>query len=165
VIHTPGHASNQLCYLLEEERLLFAGDHVMQGSTVIINPPDGDMAAYLASLEALFAEEIDYVAPGHGFLMGNPREVIERIIIHRRDRENKVLARLRAAGASTLEALVPAVYDDVPRERYGIAARSLLAHLLKLEREGRAGRSQALWRAGGDRGARVPVNRPPRASG
>ncbi|MCL4801718.1 MAG: MBL fold metallo-hydrolase [Burkholderiales bacterium] len=147
VIHTPGHASNQLCYLLEEERLLFTGDHVMQGSTVIINPPDGDMAEYIASLEALFAEDIAYLAPGHGFLMGSPHEMIERVIIHRRDRENKVLARLRAAGTATLEALVPAVYDDVPPQRHGIATRSLLAHLVKLEREGRARSADGRWAA------------------
>jgi len=147
VIHTPGHASNQLCFVLEEERLLFTGDHVMQGSTVIINPPDGDMAEYVRSLEALYAEDIAYIAPGHGFLMGRPHEMIERVVIHRRDRENKVLARLRAAGAATLEALVPTVYDDAPRERHGIASRSLLAHLLKLEREGRARCADGTWTA------------------
>lgn len=147
VIHTPGHASNQLCFLLEEERLLFTGDHVMQGSTVIINPPDGDMAEYLASLAALFAEDIAYLAPGHGFLMGSPHEMIERIIIHRRDRENKVLARLRAAGTATVEALVPTVYDDAPPQRHGIAARSLLAHLIKLEREGRVRSAAGRWTA------------------
>jgi glyoxylase-like metal-dependent hydrolase (beta-lactamase superfamily II)/8-oxo-dGTP pyrophosphatase MutT (NUDIX family) len=138
VLHTPGHASNQLCFLLEEERLLFTGDHIMQGSTVIINPPDGDMTAYFASLEALLAEDVDYIAPGHGFLMANLPEVVERLIVHRRDRENKVWHALRAAGSATVEELVPSVYDDAPQRRHGIAARSLLAHLLKLEREGRA---------------------------
>ncbi len=138
VLHTPGHASNQLCFLLEEERLLFTGDHIMQGSTVIINPPDGDMTAYFASLEALLAEDVAYIAPGHGFLMANLPEVVERLIVHRRDRENKVWHALRAAGTATVEELVPTVYDDAPQRRHGIAARSLLAHLLKLERDGRA---------------------------
>jgi len=69
VLHTPGHASNQLCYLLEEEKLLFTGDHIMQGSTVVINPPDGDMNQYLASLNALLSQDVTYVAPGHGFIM------------------------------------------------------------------------------------------------
>jgi glyoxylase-like metal-dependent hydrolase (beta-lactamase superfamily II)/8-oxo-dGTP pyrophosphatase MutT (NUDIX family) len=147
VIHTPGHASNQLCFMLEEERLLFTGDHIMQGSTVIINPPDGDMAEYIGSLEALFAEDIEYLAPGHGFLMGKPHEMIERVIIHRRDRENKVLARLRAAGTATVDGLVPTVYDDAPPQRHGIASRSLLAHLLKLEREGRVRCVDGAWSA------------------
>ncbi len=138
VLHTPGHASNQLCFLLEEERLLFTGDHIMQGSTVIINPPDGDMTAYFASLEALLAEDVAYIAPGHGFLMDKLPEVVERLVLHRRDRENKVLHALRAAGTVTVEELVPTVYEDVPPGRHAIAARSLLAHLLKLERERRA---------------------------
>lgn len=138
VLHTPGHASNQLCYLLEEEKLLFTGDHIMQGSTVIINPPDGDMRAYFASLEALLDEDVAYIAPGHGFLMDKLPEVVERLVIHRRDRENKVLHALRAAGQATVEELVPTVYNDAPPRRHGIAARSLLAHLLKLEGEGRA---------------------------
>jgi len=138
VLHTPGHASNQLCFLLEEEKLLFTGDHIMQGSTVIINPPDGDMRAYFGSLEALLVEDVAYVAPGHGFLMDKLPEVVERLVIHRRDRENKVLKALRAASQATVEDLVPTVYDDAPSQRHGIAARSLLAHLLKLESEGRA---------------------------
>jgi len=66
-LHTPGHASNQFCFLLEEERLLFTGDHIMQGSTVVINPPDGDMQAYFHSLQRLYAEPLDYFAPGHAF--------------------------------------------------------------------------------------------------
>jgi glyoxylase-like metal-dependent hydrolase (beta-lactamase superfamily II)/8-oxo-dGTP pyrophosphatase MutT (NUDIX family) len=138
VLHTPGHASNQLCYLLEEEKLLFTGDHIMQGSTVIINPPDGDMRAYFDSLNALLAEDIAYVAPGHGFLMDRLPEVVDRLVIHRRDRENKVLHALRALGPATLEELVPTVYDDTPPPRHGVAARSLHAHLVKLETEGRA---------------------------
>jgi glyoxylase-like metal-dependent hydrolase (beta-lactamase superfamily II)/8-oxo-dGTP pyrophosphatase MutT (NUDIX family) len=138
VLHTPGHASNQLCYLLEEEKLLFTGDHIMQGSTVVINPPDGDMRAYFDSLNALLAEDIAYVAPGHGFLMDRLPEIVDRLLIHRRDRENKVLRALIASGPATVEELVPSVYDDTPPSRHGVAARSLLAHLIKLETEGRA---------------------------
>jgi glyoxylase-like metal-dependent hydrolase (beta-lactamase superfamily II)/8-oxo-dGTP pyrophosphatase MutT (NUDIX family) len=135
--HTPGHASNHLCVLLEEERTLFTGDHVMQGSTVVINPPDGDMAAYLASLQALRQERLDWLAPGHGFLIGRPAEVIGALIEHRLRREAKVLAALghRPQPPATL---VAQVYDDVPAERHGLAQRSLLAHLLKLRGEGRA---------------------------
>jgi glyoxylase-like metal-dependent hydrolase (beta-lactamase superfamily II)/8-oxo-dGTP pyrophosphatase MutT (NUDIX family) len=135
VIHTPGHASNHLCYLLEEEKLLFTGDHVMQGSTVVINPPDGDMAAYLRALEALLAEDLEWLAPGHGFLVAEPHAVLRALIAHRLKREAKVVAALRPA-AEPIEVLLPRVYDDVPAALHGVAARSLLAHLLKLQAEG-----------------------------
>ncbi|MCJ7838389.1 MAG: MBL fold metallo-hydrolase, partial [Burkholderiales bacterium] len=146
VIHAPGHASNQLCYFLEEEKLLFTGDHIMQGSTVVINPPDGDMRVYLDSLRQLQGEDIDWFAPGHGFLMDKTQEVLERLLIHRLERENKVLKALREAGTATLEQLVPAVYDDVSTRLYAVASRSLLAHLLKLGSEGRAQETGAGWR-------------------
>jgi glyoxylase-like metal-dependent hydrolase (beta-lactamase superfamily II)/8-oxo-dGTP pyrophosphatase MutT (NUDIX family) len=145
VIHAPGHASNQLCFLLEQEKLLFTGDHVMQGSTVVINPPDGDMRVYLESLRQLQSEDIDWFAPGHGFLMDKTQEVLERLVIHRLARENKVLNALRQAGTATLEALVPVVYDDVQARVYPVASRSLLAHLLKLKADGRVVETQAQW--------------------
>jgi glyoxylase-like metal-dependent hydrolase (beta-lactamase superfamily II)/8-oxo-dGTP pyrophosphatase MutT (NUDIX family) len=135
-IHTPGHASNHLCYLLEETRMLFTGDHVMQGSTVVINPPDGDMRAYLASLEALLAEDVAIIAPGHGFLIGAPHKEMRRLIAHRLARESKVRAVLGAHGPATLEAILPRVYDDVPERMHRWAARSLTAHLDKLVAEG-----------------------------
>ena len=135
MIHTPGHASNQVCYLLEEERLLFTGDHIMQGSTVVINPPDGDMRVYLESLRRLQREDIAWFAPGHGFLMDKPQEVLERLLLHRLTRENKVLDAVRKAGSATLEALVIVVYDDVTVQVHPVASRSLLAHLIKLKAE------------------------------
>ncbi|MDZ7590552.1 MAG: MBL fold metallo-hydrolase [Rubrivivax sp.] len=138
VIHTPGHASNHLCYLLEEERLLFTGDHVMQGSTVVINPPDGNMAAYLQALHALLDEDLQWLAPGHGFLVAEPQAVLRALIAHRLRREAKVVAALRQAGPARLDALLPQVYDDVPAALHGVARRSLLAHLLKLLGEGAA---------------------------
>jgi glyoxylase-like metal-dependent hydrolase (beta-lactamase superfamily II)/8-oxo-dGTP pyrophosphatase MutT (NUDIX family) len=144
-IHAPGHASNQLCYLLEEEKLLFTGDHVMQGSTVVINPPDGDMRVYLDSLRQLQGEDLDWFAPGHGFLMDKPQEALERLLLHRLARENKVLNALRQAGAATLEALLPVVYDDVSARLHPVASRSLLAHLIKLKAEGRVRQSRASW--------------------
>ena len=147
VIHAPGHASNQLCYFLEDEKLLFTGDHVMQGSTVVINPPDGDMRVYLDSLRQLQSEDIAWFAPGHGFLMDKTQEALERLLIHRLERENKVLKALRTSGTATLEAVVPAVYDDVSARLYPVASRSLLAHLIKLKEEGRAEESGAGWRA------------------
>jgi glyoxylase-like metal-dependent hydrolase (beta-lactamase superfamily II) len=144
-IHTPGHASNHLCYWLAEDRMLFTGDHVMQGSTVVINPPDGDMAAYLASLRMLNAMAIDYFAPGHGFLIGEPRDMVERLLRHRLLRESKTMTALRRIAPATLDALVPAVYDDVPSAMHPWAARSLLAHLLKLESEGVACSRDGIW--------------------
>ncbi len=154
-VHTPGHASNHVCWWLEQESLLFTGDHLMQGSTVVINPPDGDMAAYLRSLRALRAAHDDgarplhWLAPGHGFLVAEPPAVIDALVAHRLRREAKVeavLQAVRAEGALPLETLVPRVYDDVPPALHGVAARSLLAHLLKLEAEGRAVQ-QGGWRA------------------
>ncbi len=144
-IHTPGHASNHLCYLLEEERTLFTGDHVMQSSTVVINPPDGDMAAYLASLRKLLDEPLDWLAPGHGFLMAQPRHVIEWIIEHRLKREAKVIDALRDLGPARIEALLAQVYDDVPERMHGVATRSLKAHLVKLRNDALAVESAGAW--------------------
>jgi glyoxylase-like metal-dependent hydrolase (beta-lactamase superfamily II)/8-oxo-dGTP pyrophosphatase MutT (NUDIX family) len=135
-IHTPGHASNHLCYLLEETRMLFTGDHVMQGSTVVINPPDGNMRAYLASLERLLAEDIAIIAPGHGYLIGAPHKEIRRLIAHRLARENKVKSALQKTGPASLEDILPLVYDDVPQALHRWAARSLTAHLEKLLADG-----------------------------
>jgi len=136
-IHTPGHASNHLCYLLEETRMLFTGDHVMQGSTVVIGPPDGNMQAYLRSLEALLGEDVAVFAPGHGYLIGEPHKEVRRLIAHRLAREAKVAAALERLGTSTLETLVAAVYDDVHPRLHRVALRSLSAHLEKLVAEGR----------------------------
>ncbi|HEV2268050.1 MAG TPA: MBL fold metallo-hydrolase [Steroidobacteraceae bacterium] len=144
VVHTPGHASNHLCFLLEEERILFTGDHIIQGSTVVIDPPDGDMAAYIASLQSLLRESLDYLAPGHGTLIPNPPAAIQALIQHRLRREAKVLAALPPQPAA-LPALVRRVYDGVSPQLHPLAARSLLAHLLKLEAEGRARRSGDDW--------------------
>jgi glyoxylase-like metal-dependent hydrolase (beta-lactamase superfamily II) len=134
--------------MLEEERLLFTGDHVMQGSTVVINPPDGDMVAYLGSLNELLAEPLDWLAPGHGFLVAEPQAVLRALIAHRLKREAKVSQGLQQAGPGTLTELVAVVYDDVPAALHGLAQRSLLAHLLKLRAEGRASEdAQQRWAA------------------
>jgi glyoxylase-like metal-dependent hydrolase (beta-lactamase superfamily II)/8-oxo-dGTP pyrophosphatase MutT (NUDIX family) len=135
-IHTPGHASNHLCYLLQQTKMLFTGDHVMQGSTVVINPPDGDMRAYLASLQKLLDEDVAILAPGHGYLIGEPKKEIRRLIAHRMAREEKVVAALVKIGPATLDELLPLVYDDVPARIHKWAARSLSAHLDKLKAEG-----------------------------
>jgi glyoxylase-like metal-dependent hydrolase (beta-lactamase superfamily II)/8-oxo-dGTP pyrophosphatase MutT (NUDIX family) len=137
-VHTPGHASNHLCYLLEQTKMLFTGDHVMQGSTVVINPPDGDMRAYLASLEMLLKEDVAVLAPGHGYLIGQPHHEVRRLVQHRLNREGKVRAAITRLGQPTLEEMLPLVYDDVPPRLHGWAARSLTAHLQKLVADGAA---------------------------
>ncbi len=138
VVHTPGHASNHLCYLLEEEQTLFTGDHVMQGSTVVINPPDGNMVAYLAALQALLQEPLQWLAPGHGYLVEQPHQVLRDLIAHRMKRHGLVMAALQGAGTATLDQLLPVVYRDVPASLHGMARRSLLAHVLKLQHDGQA---------------------------
>ena len=150
VVHTPGHASNHLCYLLEEEKLLFTGDHVMQASTVVINPPDGDMAAYVASLRSLLDADLEWLAPGHGFLMHEPRKALQAIIEHRLRREAKVVDALRALGpdAST-DALLARVYADVAPRLHPMALRSLTAHLHKLAHDGAAVEAGGAWSLAG----------------
>lgn len=137
-VHTPGHASNHLCYLLEGERLLFSGDHVMDGSTVVISPPDGDMAVYLASLERVrdLRPRLRTIAPGHGHLIEDPIDRIAGYLSHRADREAQVLAKVRADGPVTIADVVADLYADVREELHEVAARSVWAHLRKLHDEG-----------------------------
>ncbi|MCC6202994.1 MAG: MBL fold metallo-hydrolase [Gammaproteobacteria bacterium] len=146
VLHTPGHASNHLCYLLEPDQLLFTGDHIMQGSTVMISPPDGDMADYLASLRRLRGLPLRCLAPGHGTPMFDPPARIDALITHRLRRERKVQRHLARLGVATLAQLVVPVYDDVPAALHGLAQHSLLAHLEKLRREGLVVREGESWR-------------------
>jgi glyoxylase-like metal-dependent hydrolase (beta-lactamase superfamily II) len=142
-IHTPGHASNHVCYLLEGTGLMFSGDHIMQGSTVVIGPPDGNMQHYLQSLARLQGEPVTRIAPGHGLVIEDAQAEIARLIAHRLQREAKVAERLSRAGRVTLDVLVTSVYDDVDPRLHPVAKGSLLAHLLKLEADGRAARDNA----------------------
>ena len=135
VVHTPGHASNHLCFILKEERLIFTGDHIMNGSTVVIGPPDGNMKQYIQSLEKLKDYDIEKIAPGHGELLENPHEVADWIINHRLEREKKVFQALQEATKGTPDTLVEKVYDDVDSSLFPIAKASLLAHLIKLEED------------------------------
>lgn len=135
-VHTPGHASNHLCYLLEEERLLFSGDHIMQGSTVVIAPPDGDMAAYLDSLVRIRGLRLRSIAPGHGHLIDNPTAVIDDYVAHRLEREQQVLDAL-AAGDHTTAEIVARLYVDLIEELVPRARQSVHAHLRKLAADGR----------------------------
>jgi glyoxylase-like metal-dependent hydrolase (beta-lactamase superfamily II)/8-oxo-dGTP pyrophosphatase MutT (NUDIX family) len=146
VVHTPGHASNHLCYLLTATGMLFTGDHVVQGSTVVIAPPDGNMNAYLRSLEQVNKLDVAIFAPGHGYLIGQPHGEVSRLIAHRLSREAKVRTALSEAGGSaTLESLLPRVYDDVPARLHPVAARSLRAHLEKLAEDGIVAESDGVW--------------------
>ena len=144
-VHTPGHASNHLCYLLEGERWLFTGDQVMQGSTVVISPPDGDMAVYLQSLERLLTLDLAVFAPGHGHLIEQPHDEVRRLIAHRLRRERKVVDAFGRKNPATLDELLPFVYDDVPPRIHPVARRSLHAHLLKLRDEGRTVEEGGRW--------------------
>src|SRR4051812_45785479 len=137
-LHTPGHASNHLCYVLEEERMLFSGDHIMEGSTVVIRPPDGDMAAYIESLEKIRRLRLRTIAPGHGRVIDNPVETIAWYLPPRAGREAKIPAALQEAGSARIDDLVPVVYADVAAEPQQTARHSLHAHLIKLAAEGRA---------------------------
>ncbi len=134
VLHTPGHASNHLCFLLQKSTLLFTGDHLMQGATVVIAPPDGDMIHYLDSLQRLLNESVTRLAPGHGEVMNDAHAEIARVIAHRLKREQKVLHHL-TDDALAFDALLAHVYDDVNPRLLPLARCSLQAHLLKLERE------------------------------
>jgi len=139
-LHTPGHASDHVCWLLEEESLLFSGDHVMQGSTVVIRPPDANMADYLANLNRLVDLDppIATIAPGHGRLIGDPGGVITSIVRHRLEREGRVAAALQDVGRGTVDDLLASVYADVSEPLLAIARFSLWAHLQKLAADGRA---------------------------
>tara|TARA_B110000858_G_scaffold49124_1_gene56647 strand:+ start:19990 stop:20832 length:843 start_codon:yes stop_codon:yes gene_type:complete len=145
LIATPGHVSNHICFLIREEQLLFTGDHVLQGTTSVILPPDGDMAAYLAALQKLLLIPLKALAPGHGAVMTGPHFEIEKLIAHRLKREQKVLSGLKTLGAVNLDELVLTVYDDVAKQLIPWAKRTLLAHLLKLQQEGRISCDNDLW--------------------
>ncbi|HJR25893.1 MAG TPA: MBL fold metallo-hydrolase [Acidimicrobiales bacterium] len=151
-VHTPGHASNHLCFVLEQERLVFSGDHIMEGSTVVISPPDGDMAVYLESLERLktLRPRLRTIAPGHGHLIDDPAGKVDEYVAHRLEREAQVLAALPTGRTGvTIEKIVQQLYADVREELHPVAARTVWAHLRKLADEGKAkGKAfDGRWRA------------------
>ena len=140
VIHTPGHAANHLCLLLADEAgtgLLFSGDHILNGSTTVINPPDGNMTAYLDALDALDAActrlGLGYILPAHGHVMSQARTVIAKLKAHRLAREAKVQAAMTARPQGTLDDWVALAYDDVPPAIWPVAKRSLQAHVERLQ--------------------------------
>jgi recombination protein RecT len=137
VIHTPGHAANHLCLVLVEDGLLFSGDHILNGSTTVIDPPDGDMNAYLDSLDALNAacdeHGIEFIAPAHGYVLGQAKAAIAGLKAHRLKREAKIIGVMRAQPDGTLDDWVAAAYDDVDARIWPVAKRSLLAHVERIE--------------------------------
>lgn len=136
-VHTPGHVGNHYCYFLEEEGMLFAGDHIMNGSTVVIIPPSGDMKAYIESLRLLLDYPLKFIAPGHGDVMPEPTKVVDWLVRHRLMREAMVVNGLRRTGRTTLDELVKVVYADVNTSLHKMAVFSLSAHLIKLRDEQR----------------------------
>jgi len=155
VLATPGHVGNHLCYLLEEggpeaEKICFTGDHIMQGSTVVITPPNGDMKAYIESLQLLLNYPIAALAPAHGQIILDSDAEIKKLIKHRLLRESKVVTALRNSQHGSLDTLTPIVYNDVHTQLHPIARHSLHAHLLKLQAEGRAIERNGEWHSLGD---------------
>jgi glyoxylase-like metal-dependent hydrolase (beta-lactamase superfamily II) len=146
-IDTPGHASNHVCWLHEAESLLFTGDHLLDGVTPVILAPDGDMADYLDSLARLRGYPLGRLAPGHGRVLGSPRELIDQVGAHRLRREAMVAEALAAAGEASLDELVAVVYRGLGAELQRFARLSLLAHLIKLGRDGRARQAGERWHA------------------
>jgi len=138
VISTPGHVSNHLCFLLNCHGMLFSGDHLINGSTVVIAPPSGSMGDYIRSLNKLLDHDIHVIAPGHGDLIHQPQQAIEQTISHRLKREHKVRSALSERPNSSASDLVAVVYDDTPAFLHPIAEFSLLAHLIKLTEDGDA---------------------------
>lgn len=135
-LYTPGHASDHVCFLLEEESALFSGDLINSGTTVVIAPPDGDMAVYMGSLDRLRRVALTRIYPGHGDVIDTPAAVIDEYIAHRLMRERQVLQALRD-GPVRVSSLVRRIYADVPASLHPWAAQSMFAHLLKLRDEGK----------------------------
>lgn len=142
---TPGHAPGHLCFFEPAAGAVIAGDMVASTGTIVIDPYDsGNMGEYLSSLERLRALEPRWLLPAHGPPISDPRARLDFYLAHRREREGRVMAALSSTPRSIGELVAPA-YPDVPVELHPLAARSLLAHLLKLEQEGHARRTGELW--------------------
>jgi len=147
-VHTPGHAPGHLCFVEERSRAMIAGDMVASIGTILVEPGDGDMTLYLESLRRMAEMQPSLLLPAHGGPIRDPQDKLAHYVQHRLWREEKVLAALVArAEPSDAASLVPEAYDDAPRAVWPLAERSVEAHLLKLERDGRARRTEAGWRA------------------
>lgn len=144
-VATPGHTSNHVCFALPESRALFSGDHVMGWSTSIVSPPDGDMGAYVASLEKLLGRDDAIYYPAHGPAVDEPRKLVRGLILHRMQREAGILAELKA-GKADIPSIVASLYRAVDPRLHPAAARSVLAHLIDLEARGLVVGEGEAWR-------------------
>jgi recombination protein RecT len=140
VIHTPGHAANHLSLVLLEDGLLFSGDHILNGSTTVVDPPDGHMNAYLDSLDVLSAacdeHHIEFIAPAHGYVLGQAKTAIAQLKAHRLKREAKIIGVMQAQPHGSMDDWVALAYDDVDPRIWPVAKRSLLAHVERIEAQG-----------------------------
>ncbi|ODT63920.1 MAG: MBL fold metallo-hydrolase [Phenylobacterium sp. SCN 69-14] len=134
-IATPGHTSNHICFALKEENALFSGDHIMGWSTTVVSPPDGDMTAYMDSLDKVKARGFDILWPTHGPPVRDVAPFIEAYIAHRRAREAQVLKAL-ADGHGRIKDMIPTLYAEVDKRLWPAAARSVLGHMIDLVRRG-----------------------------
>jgi glyoxylase-like metal-dependent hydrolase (beta-lactamase superfamily II) len=136
VLHTPGHAANHVCLVLLEDGLLFSGDHILNGSTTVVDPPDGNMKDYMASLDLLSAacatHSIEFILPAHGYVLDQASQAIARLRAHRLQREAKILRVMQANPQGTMDEWVALAYDDVDPRIWPVAKRSLLAHVQRI---------------------------------
>lgn len=144
-VATPGHTSNHLCYALRECDALFTGDHVMAWSTSVVSPPDGDMAAYMASLAKLYEREDRVFYPAHGPAVTKTRQLVRGMLGHRKQRERQILRELER-GTDAITDMVSHMYKGLDPRLHGAAGRSVLAHLIDLEGKGRVAREAENWR-------------------
>lgn len=144
-VATPGHTSNHLCYAIPESGALFTGDHVMAWSTSVVSPPDGDMAAYMASLQKLHDRDDRVLYPAHGPQIDNPQQLVRGMLGHRRQRERQIMRRLEEDGPHRIPDFVAAMYKGLDPRLNGAAGRSVLAHLIDLERQGRVAVEGEQW--------------------
>jgi glyoxylase-like metal-dependent hydrolase (beta-lactamase superfamily II) len=148
-LHTPGHASDHLCFArvaADGEKILFSADHVMSWSTSIVSPPGGDMRDYFSSLNLLLERDDDAYLPGHGPLLREPRALVREMLTHRMLREQAIAKKL-TGGAFDTYTIMDALYSQLNPRLRRAAERNVLAHLLKMEAEGKAVREGELWRA------------------
>ncbi|NJM50117.1 MAG: MBL fold metallo-hydrolase [Sphingomonadales bacterium] len=143
-VATPGHTSNHLCYALTESRALFTGDHVMKWSTSVVSPPDGDMAAYMASLQKLYDRDDRIYYPAHGPAVKKPKQLVRGMIGHRRQRERQILKCLNH-GPQSIPDMVAVMYKALDPRLNGAAGRSVLAHLIDLQQRGLVAGTDDHW--------------------
>ena len=144
-VHTPGHTSNHMCFALKEEKALFTGDHIMGWSTTVVTPPDGDMTEYMASVTKLQARGDRILYPTHGGPVTDPKPFLAAYLEHRYEREAQILDAIKD-GLDTIPVMVARIYASVDKGLHPAASRSVLAHLIKLEAEGRVTHEGARYR-------------------